>query len=166
MCRSFDEHGCADHLTERAASIKAAMRARLDAHGFSAPGVAHEMGLDPATLRRYLSNTYPGVLPVDHLHAWFKATGGDLSPVRQQLALCGFGLQRLESREEPSRNEMQLMGEVAHLSGDSLALLVKQWADGMRTPEERRKALPILRKLRATLDRQIETDERETKRRK
>ncbi len=166
MCRSFDEHACADHLSDRAATIKVAMRARLDAHGFSAPGVAHEMGLDPATLRRYLSNTYPGVLPVDLIHAWFKATGGDLSPVRQQLALCGFGLQRLEAHDEPARDEVRLTGDVAHLSGDAVALLVRQWADGKRTPEERKKALPVLRRLRATLDRQIEADERESKRRK
>lgn len=163
MSRSFDEHACADHLSDRAASIKAAMRARLDSHGYSAPGVAHEMRLDPATLRRYLSNTYPGVLPVDLVHSWFLATGGDLSPVRQQLALCGYGLHRLEGQEAGERDEVRLTGDVAHLSGDAVSLLVKQWADGQRTPEERRKALPVLRRLRATLDRQIEADERAAK---
>lgn len=130
MSRSFDEHACVDHLTDRAASTKAAMRARLDSNGFNVTGVAHEMGLDPATLRRYLSNTYPGVLPVDLIHAWFKATGGDLSPVRQQLALCGYGLQRLGGEAMPPRDEVRMTGEVAHLSGDAVALLVQQWADG------------------------------------
>jgi hypothetical protein len=166
MSMSFDEQACADHVPDRAASIKASMRARLDSHNYSVAGVASEMHLDPATLRRYLSPGYPGVLPVDLVHAWFKATGGDLSPVRQQLAHCGYGLHRLETGEAPARDEVRLTGEVAHLSGDAVALLVQQWSDGQRTPEERRKALPILRRLRATLDRQIETDERLGKGRK
>lgn len=163
MSMSFDEQACADHVPDRASSIKASMRARMDSHHYNVAGVAAEMGLDPATLRRYLSPGYPGVLPVDQVHAWFKATGGDLSPVRQQLAHCGYGLHRLEVGEAPARDEMRLTGEVAHLSGDAVAMLVQQWADGQRTPEERKKALPILRRLRATLDRQIEADERLSK---
>ena len=39
-------------------------------------------------------------------------------------------------------------------------LLLLQWADGIRTPDERRKALPVLRRLRARLDQIIEADER------
>lgn len=163
MSGMFKEDDCANQLSDRAASIKAAMRARLDSHGYSAPGVAHEMGVDPATLRRYLSNTYPGVLPVDLVHAWFKATGGDLAPVRQQLSLCGYTVKRLECHEEPLQDEVRLTGEIAHLSGDAVALLVRQWADGQRTQEERAKALPVLRKMRAALDRLIEADERQVK---
>jgi hypothetical protein len=163
MSGIFSETDCANQLSDRAASLKAGMRARLDSLGYSAPGVAHEMGLDPATLRRYLSNTYPGVLPVDLIHAWFKATGGDLSPVRQQLSLCGYTFKRIGCDDAPLRDEVRLTGEIAHLSGDAVALLVKQWADGVRTQEERTKALPVLRKMRALLDRMIETDERKAK---
>jgi len=160
MSRSFDEDACADQLSHRAASTKAGMRARIDACGYSVQGVAHEMGLDPATLRRYLSNTYPGVLPVDLVHPWFVATGGDLSPVRQQLALCGYGLHRLDPDGQPTRDEVRLTGDLSHLAGDAVALLVTQWADGIRTPDERTKALPVLRRLRARLDQIIEADER------
>lgn len=51
------------------------MRAALDARNYSVPGVAREMGLDGATLRRYLSDTYPGTLPVVPLSECWSANG-------------------------------------------------------------------------------------------
>lgn len=135
------------------------MRAALDARNYSVPGVANEMGLDAATLRRYLSDTYPGTLPVDQLLNWFEVTGGDLSPIRQQVHLCGFELHPiLPSADVPQDTP----GQTANLSrgaGELVAKLIDQWADGRRTLAERRESLPMLCDLRAALDRIIAADE-------
>ena len=76
----FRSPDCADQPTRRAMTIKASQRATLDARNFCVEGVAREMRLDPATLRRYLSDTYKSCMPVDMVHPWFCATEGDLEP--------------------------------------------------------------------------------------
>jgi len=146
-------------------TIKASQRAALDARRYSVEGIAREMGqvrgepLDPATLRRYLSDTYKGCTPVDLIHPWYVATEGDLSPVLQQLHLCGLDVTPMWAGLSPAQDTPSMAAEVSHEAGDLVALLIKQWADGRRTPEERREALPLLLHLRAHLDRLIEIDQ-------
>lgn len=149
-------------------SIKAAQRACLDARHFNVEGIAMVMSevrgskLDVATLRRYLSNDYKGCTPVDLIHPWFVATEGDLSPVRQQLHLCGMDIHPLWGGLEPASDAPGLAASLSHEAGDLVALLIKQWSDGGRTPEERREALPLMRHLRAQLDQMIALDEAQT----
>lgn len=159
----FHEEERANQVHPRAASIKAAQRAWLDVHRLNVEGVAREMKLDPATLRRYLSDTYPGVLPCDQIHGWYVASLGDLSPVRQQVHLCGFELQPLEARFPDHADTPHLASDLSKQSGDAVALLIDQWADGDRSVEERREALPMLRRLRAKLDAIINADEKATR---
>ena len=146
-------------------SIKAAQRAALDARSFNVEGIALLMSevrgerLDAATLRRYLSDTYKGCTPVDLVHPWFVATEGDLSPIRQQLHLCGMDIRPLWEGLEPASDSPTLAAEISHEAGDLVALLITQWSDGGRTVQERRKALPLMRHLRAQLDQMIALDE-------
>ena len=155
----FRSPDCADQPTRRAMTIKASQRATLDARNFCVEGVAREMRLDPATLRRYLSDTYKSCMPVDMVHPWFCATEGDLSPVRQQLHLCGFGLRPLWEGLGPANDSPLLAAELSQEAGDLVSLLIKQWTDGGRTTEERKRALPMMLHLRAQLDRLIGVDE-------
>ena len=135
------------------------MRAALEARNYNTDGIAREMRLDPATLRRYLSDTYPGTLPVDLLHAWWLATDGDLSPVRTQLHLCGIELATIESNDLVRMDTPRQTAELSSKAGELVAKLIDQWADGKRTLEERRESLPMLCELRAALDRLIDADE-------
>ena len=150
---------CTDQPSRRAMSIKASQRAALDARNFNTEGVAREMGLDPATLRRYLSDCYKGCMPVDQIHSWFIATDGDLSPVRQQLHLCGMDIVPLYQPLDPSSDSPRLAAEVSHEAGDLVGMLLEQWSDGIRNEAERRKALPLMVHLRAKLDQLITIDE-------
>lgn len=159
MMNSFRVPGCACHRPDRAASIKAAMRAALDARNYSAEGVAREMRVDAATLRRWLSDHYPGCLPVDQLHGWFLATGGDLSPVSQQLHLCGVEAARIAPDEGITMDCAHQAADLSRQAGDLVALLLEQWSDGRRGLEERRESLPLLVDLRAALERIIAADE-------
>lgn len=164
----FRTPDCADQPSRRAMSIKAAQRAALDARSFNVEGIAMVMSevrgerLDVATLRRYLSDTYKGCTPVDLVHPWFVATDGDLSPVRQQLHPCGFGLRPLWEDLGPASDSPLMAAELSQESGDLVALLIKQWTDGGRTTEERKRALPMMLHLRAQLDRLIGVDESAT----
>ena len=135
------------------------MRAALDARNYSVPGVAREMGLDGATLRRYLSDTYPGTLPVDQLLNWFVVTGGDLSPIRQQVHLCGFQLRPIQPSADVPLDTPGQTADLSRGAGELVAVLIDQWADGQRTLAERRESLPMLCDLRAALDRIIAADE-------
>ena len=155
----FRTPDCADQPSRRASSIKAAMRAALDARNFSIEGVAIEMRKHPATLRRHLSDSYPGCLPVDDLHPWFCATEGDLSPIRQQLHLCGFGLRPLWEGLSPATDTPAMAADLSSESGDLVGLLIRQWSAGERGQDERRAALPMMLHLRAVLDRLIAVDE-------
>jgi hypothetical protein len=135
------------------------MRAALDVRNYSSEGIAREMRVDGATLRRWLSDTYPGCLPVDQLHGWWMATGGDLSPVRTQLHLCGVELSAIESNALAQLDGPRQTAELSSRSGELVALLIEQWSDGKRTFEERRESLPLLCEFRAALDRIIVSDE-------
>lgn len=135
------------------------MRAALDARNYSTEGVAREMGIDGATLRRYLSDGYKGCLPVDQVHGWYLATEGDLSPIRQQLHLCGLDLKPLWEGLGPAPDSTRQAAELSREAGDLVALLIEQWSDGRRDLEERRQALPLMRQLRAQLDQMIAADE-------
>ena len=135
------------------------MRAALDARNYSVPGVAREMGLDGATLRRYLSDTYPGTLPVDQLFHWYQVTGGDLSPIRQQVHLCGYELRPILPSTEVPQDTPRQTASISRDAGELVAVLIDQWADGTRTLAERRASLPMLCDLRAALDRIIAADE-------
>lgn len=168
MPEKFSSRGCLFQPRGRALSIKATQRAALDARNYSVDGIAMLMGevrgerLDPATLRRYLSDTYPSCMPVDLVHPWFVATDGDLSPVMHQLHLCGHGIRPLWESLEPPSDTPRLAADISHEAGDLVALLIKQWSDGRRTLEERRQALPHMRQLRAHLDQLISVDESAT----
>ena len=165
MNGTFVTSDCADQPTRRAMSIKARQRAALDALNFCVEGIAKEMSevygrtLDPATLRRYLSDGYKGCTPVDLIHPWFVATGGDLSPVLQQIHLCGFGLVPLYEGLGPTTDSPKHAADLSHEAGDLVAMLIEQWTDGQRTLAERREALPRMRQLRAKLDQMISADE-------
>ena len=149
-------------------SIKAAQRAALDARAFNVEGIAMVMSevrgekLDASTLRRYLSDTYKGCTPVDLVHPWFVATDGDLSPVRQQLHLCGMDIKPLWEGLDAASDSPELAAHLSHEAGDLVAMLIKQWSDGGRTAGERQAALPLMRHLRAQLDQMIALDEAQT----
>jgi hypothetical protein len=87
------------------------------------------------------------------------ATEGDLSPVRQQLHLCGVELVRIEEGMGAHADSPRMAAEISHKAGDLVAKLIEQWSDGRRGLDERREALPLMCELRATLDRLIEMDE-------